>query len=129
MKKILLIVLGCVGLVLGAIGAALPLLPAFPFLMLAAICFARSSERLNNWFINTKLYQNNLQSFVEKKGMTKQVKIKIMTIVSITMLIGFMMMGNTLFGRVALLIVWIFHMYYFIFKIKTPEQIAALKNS
>ncbi len=129
MKKILLIVLGCIGLVLGAIGAALPLLPAFPFLMLAAICFARSSERLNNWFINTKLYQNNLQSFVEKKGMTKQVKIKIMTIVSITMLIGFIMMGNTVFGRVALLIVWIFHMYYFIYKIKTPEQIAALKNS
>ena len=36
MKRILYIVLGCVGLVLGAIGSALPQLPSFPFLMKAA---------------------------------------------------------------------------------------------
>lgn len=42
-------ILGCIGLGLGAVGAAVPLLPAFPFLMLAAFCFARSSRRLNDW--------------------------------------------------------------------------------
>ena len=55
-KKILLIAAGCLGVALGAVGAVLPLLPAFPFLLLAAVCFAKSSERLNSWFINTKLY-------------------------------------------------------------------------
>ena len=40
-KKVLLVALGCVGLVLGAVGAVVPLLPAFPFLMLAAFCFAQ----------------------------------------------------------------------------------------
>ena len=35
-KKILFIVLGCIGLGLGAVGAVVPLLPAFPFLLLAA---------------------------------------------------------------------------------------------
>lgn len=39
-KKALLIALGCVGLALGAVGAVVPLLPASPFLMLAAFCFA-----------------------------------------------------------------------------------------
>ena len=43
-KKILFIVLGCIGLALGAVGAVLPLMPAFPFLLLAAVCFAKSSE-------------------------------------------------------------------------------------
>ena len=60
MKKMIYIVLGCIGVGLGAVGAVVPLLPAFPFLMLAAFCFAKSSERLNNWFINTKLYKDNL---------------------------------------------------------------------
>lgn len=50
LKKILYVVLGCIGVALGALGAVLPLLPAFPFLLLAAFCFARSSERLNRWF-------------------------------------------------------------------------------
>ncbi|MDE5742413.1 MAG: YbaN family protein, partial [Oscillospiraceae bacterium] len=60
LKKIIYIITGCIGLALGAVGAVLPLLPAFPFLLLAAVCFGKSSERLNNWFVNTKLYKNNL---------------------------------------------------------------------
>lgn len=62
LKKVFYIVLGCTGLGLGALGAVLPLLPAFPFLLLAAFCFGKSSERLHNWFIGTKLYKNNLES-------------------------------------------------------------------
>ena len=47
LKKLLYIFLGCLGVGLGALGAVLPLLPAFPFLLLAAFCFARSSEKLH----------------------------------------------------------------------------------
>ena len=54
MKKMLYIILGCVGVGMGAVGAVAPLLPAFPFLLLAAFCFARSSERLHSWFVNTR---------------------------------------------------------------------------
>ena len=57
MRRILWIVLGCVGVGLGAVGAVLPLLPAFPFLLLAAFSFAKSSQRLHTWFINTSLYK------------------------------------------------------------------------
>lgn len=46
-KKLLYVILGCIGLALGAVGAVLPLLPAFPFLLLAAFCFAKSSEKLH----------------------------------------------------------------------------------
>ena len=52
-KKALYVVLGCIGVVLGAVGAVMPILPAFPFLMLAAFCFARSSDRLDQWFKGT----------------------------------------------------------------------------
>ena len=65
MKKAILIITGCIGVGLGAVGAVLPLLPAFPFLLLAAVCFAKSSERLDRWFRGTKLYKNDLESFVK----------------------------------------------------------------
>ena len=118
-KKIFLVVVGCISLGIGAVGAVLPFLPTFPFLMLTAICFTASSERLNNWFKSTKLYKNNLESYVEKRGMTKATKIKIMLIVTILMGFGFYMMHAVPVGRVA--IVWLGHMLYFGFRVKTIQ--------
>ena len=114
-KKILFIVLGCIGLALGAVGAVLPLMPAFPFLLLAAVCFAKSSEKLHNWFINTKLYKKNLESFVKGKGMTWKVKIRIMAI-------GCVMMMRVPIGQIVLGCVWLFHILFFIFGIKTMKK-------
>lgn len=119
MKKVLYVILGCIGLGLGALGAALPLLPAFPFLMLSAFCFARSSERLHSWFTSTKLYKNNLESFVRGKGMTWRTKLRIMGVVTLTMAFGFAMMGRVPVGRIILAIVWVCHILYFIFGIRT----------
>lgn len=86
--KLFYVILGCIGLGLGAVGAAVPLLPAFPFLMLAAFCFARSSRRLNDWFLSTRLYKNNLESFVRGRGMTRAAKLRIMGVVTLTMAFG-----------------------------------------
>ncbi len=119
MKKMLYVLVGCIGLALGAIGAVLPFLPTFPFLMLAAYCFARSSEKLHNWFVGTKLYKDNLEDFVAGKGMTRKVKIRIMVTVTILMAIGFIMMREVLVGRIVLGSVWLFHMVYFLFGVKT----------
>ncbi len=44
--------IGLLSVLLGVIGAVLPLLPTVPFLLLAAFCFARSSERLHDWLVN-----------------------------------------------------------------------------
>lgn len=118
-KKIAYIVLGCIGVGLDVIGAVLPFLPAFPFLLLAAFCFAKSSKKLNNWFINTKLYKNNLETYVKGQGMTWKTKIRIMITVTILMGFGFIMMSNVPVGRIILSCVWVFHIIYFIFFVKT----------
>lgn len=119
LKKILYIVLGCIGLGIGAVGAVVPMLPAFPFLLLAAFCFARSSEKLHTWFIGTKLYKDNLESYVAGKGMTWKTKIRIMVTVTLLMSIGFIMMSRVPVGRIILACVWLFHMIYFIWGVKT----------
>ena len=121
-KKILYIILGCIGLGIGAVGSVVPLLPSFPFLLLAAFCFAKSSEKLHNWFINTKLYKNNLESYVQRRGMTKATKIRIICTVTLLMGFGFLMMSKVPVGRIILSLVWVFHIVYFMFGVKTLEE-------
>lgn len=94
MKKIVYCFFGCVCFALGGIGAVLPILPTFPFLLLAAFCFARSSERLHAWFQETKLYKENLEDYVAGNGMRKQAKIRIMCTVTVLMSIGFILMSS-----------------------------------
>ena len=120
-KKIFWIILGCIGVGLGAVGAVVPMLPAFPFLMLAAFSFARSSEKLHTWFIGTKLYKDNLEDFVAGRGMTWKTKIRIMVTVTLLMSVGFIMMGakGIITGCIVLGCVWAFHSIYFIWGVKT----------
>lgn len=121
MKKILYVLLGCVGVGLGALGAVLPMLPAFPFLMLAAFCFARSSEKLDCWFKGTRLYKENLEDFVAGKGMTMKTKVRILVTVTLLMSVGMIMMGlkGIVVGCVVLTCVWVFHLVYFLFGVRT----------
>lgn len=124
LKKILWIILGCVGVGLGAVGAVLPILPSFPFLLLATFCFAKSSERLHTWFINTKLYKKNLESYVKGKGMTAATKLRIMITVTALMGIGFtiMMIKGIYVPCIILGCVWVAHIIYFTFGVKTLKE-------
>ena len=127
-KKILWICLGCIGVGLGAVGAVVPMLPAFPFLLLAAFSFARSSEKLHTWFINTKLYKDNLEDYVAGRGMTVKTKVRIMITVTLLMSIGFIMMGlkGIVTGCIVLGCVWAFHIAYFIWGVKTIPAAEAM---
>lgn len=118
-KKISYMAIGSISLALGVLGAVLPLLPAVPFLLLAAICFARSSEKLHNWFLGTSLYRKNLESYVAGRGMTRQTKIRIMVTVTLIMAVSFAFMHQVLIGRMVLIGVWVFHVLYFLFGVKT----------
>ena len=120
-KKLLWILLGCISLGIGAVGAVLPMLPAFPFLLLASISFAKSSRKLHTWFINTKIYKKNLESYVRGQGMTRITKVRIMIMVTLLMSVGFtMMLTKAIYVPcVILACVWIFHILYFIFGVKT----------
>lgn len=115
---------GCVCFAFGGIGAVLPILPTVPFLLLAAFCFARSSERLHAWFQETKLYKENLEDYVAGNGMRKQAKIRIMCTVTVLMSIGFILMSSkgVYIGCIVLACVWIIHILYFCFKVKTIAE-------
>lgn len=119
--RILWIGLGFVSLGIGAVGAVLPFLPTFPFLLFTVFCFAKSSERLHTWFTGTKLYKDNLESYVQSRSMTAGTKARIMITVTLIMSIGFAMMGRVPAARAVLVVVWLFHVVYFVFAVKTIQ--------
>ena len=124
MKKIVFIVVGCICLALGTVGVVLPILPTTPFYLVTAYCFARSSDRLNNWFKKTKLYKKHLESFVKKEGMLVSTKACILTTVTILMGLGFFFMSRKgiWIPCIILAVVWLAHMIYFLFFVKTIKK-------
>ena len=122
-KRAFYLLLGIVGLLLGAIGAALPLLPSFPFLLLALFGFSKSSKRLHDWFVGTSLYKNNLESFLSGNGMSRAAKRRVMATVTLLMSVGFLLMlRKGLYLPCAVLFgVWVFHILYFHVIVKEPQ--------
>ncbi|NLK46467.1 MAG: DUF454 domain-containing protein [Treponema sp.] len=121
-KKILYITVGSVSFGLGAIGTVLPFLPTVPFLLLSTCCFAKSSAKLNAWFKSTKIYKNNLEGYAKGEGMHLLTKVKIMTLITLLLFIGFLLMKKTLIGRIVLVAVWIGHFIYFTFFVDTTKE-------
>lgn len=122
MKKIIFLFLGFLFLGLGAIGAIVPILPTVPFLLVSAFCFGKSSEKVRLWFQNTKLYKNNLETYVKGEGMTAKTKIRVISMVTLLMGTGFFLMSNVPVGRIILSVIWIIHIIYFIFGVKTKAS-------
>ena len=73
--KIVLIVLGTLSLGIGIIGIVVPGLPTTPFILLTAGLYIKSSDRLYQKLINSRLIGPYINNFRKNKGMTKRAKL------------------------------------------------------
>jgi hypothetical protein len=73
--RALLVAAGCLALALGTVGVFLPLLPTTPFLLLAAACFIRSSDRLYRWLVGHRWFGAYIRNYREHRAMTRRAKL------------------------------------------------------
>ena len=90
--KALWIVLGSFFVALAAVGVALPGIPTTPFLILAAACYIRSSQKLYDRLISNKTFGPYLKDYREGKGIPK--KAKILAVSMIVLFVG----SSVIFG-------------------------------
>ena len=102
LKKAMYLLVGLIAFVLGFIGIFLPLLPTTPLFLLTSFCLLKSSEKLNEKFMQTKMYEKYVKSFVEKGGMTLKAKLP----VSLLLLFMFITIENTMM-RMIIIIMWL----------------------
>jgi len=117
-------VLGVLFFGLGAIGMILPLIPTTPLIVLSAVCFGKSSQKLHAWCISTKFYKNNVDNFVKKRTMT--IKAKIILLSTVTVVMGISLLAMVAFfapvvAKIVLFVIWLCHIVYFGFIVKTTK--------
>lgn len=88
---------GFTALALGVLGIPLPLLPTVPFLLLAAFCFARASDRLHTWLLNHRTFGPPIQDWAASGAISRQAKISATVMITASL-------GLTLFWGVSLVI-------------------------
>lgn len=72
--RVILIATGLLLTAVGVAGVVLPLLPGMPFLILAAACFARSSDRFYNWLLNHRIMGPPLHAWRNHRQIPRWVK-------------------------------------------------------
>ncbi len=83
-KQKLMIVLGWFFVLLGAIGAILPLLPTTIFLIIALGIFSKSSPRFHAMLLNNKWFGKELKQWEETKSISRRSKLKATVIIVLT---------------------------------------------
>ena len=88
-KKVLWTTLGLVSLGMAYIGVVTPGIPYSPFVVFAAYCFSKGSERLHKWLYNHKLFGPFLTNWGEKRVFPQKMKYFMLVTMSISLLIMF----------------------------------------
>lgn len=123
LKQYFFITLGWFFVILGAIGAFLPLLPTTPFLILALACFAENSPRFHSMLLNHKWFGPPLQQWEKNHTIRRSVKKKVYLLIIMTFAISI----TVLWGRVWLQLMLVgicLILLWFISRIKESENVS-----
>lgn len=74
-RRLAWIVAGAVFFVLGVLGLILPLMPGTVFMILAAFCFARGSQRVHDWLVNHRVFGAAIRDWRQHGAISRRGKV------------------------------------------------------
>ena len=74
-KQRLLFACGWIALGVGVVGLVVPVLPTVPFVLLAAACFLRSSQRWHTWLVTHPVFGRHVADYLAGRGLRPRAKI------------------------------------------------------
>ncbi len=105
LKRRVFVIAGTIALVLGVVGIIFPVLPTTPFLLLAAICYMRGSQRLYNALLRNRFVGNYVRNYLEGRGMSLTNKIWTISFLWIAILCTAFLVTESLVIRIILAVV------------------------
>lgn len=105
MKKILLVVVGSLSFIAGAIGVFVPLLPTTPFWLLTCWCYIRSSRRLYDRVMNNKYVGTYIRDYVEDKAIPLTAKVRILSVMWLSTLLTTLFLVDYWWVRLCLVLI------------------------
>ena len=120
--KYLYLISGFLLVFIGVVGIFLPLLPTTIFLILASICFLKSSPKANEWLKNHKLLGAYIDNYQNKTGLTRNAKIVNIITLWVSISLSAFLLTEELYIRLILLIIAIgVTIHLLMIKTKRPE--------
>jgi len=119
--RVVLIVGGTSSVAIGILGIFVPVLPTTPFLLLAAACYARSSQRFYDWLLNNKYFGNYIRNYRERKGIPLKGKALTLALLWATIGCSVVFAVEILFVRVLLILIAI-GVSIHIFSLRTLDE-------
>jgi hypothetical protein len=101
----LLLVAGSLALGLALIGIVVPVLPTVPFLLVAAYCYARGSERFYRWLVCNRVFGPHLNRYMRGEGVSWKVKAASVTLLWAVIITSVAVLGLPLWARILLLVI------------------------
>jgi uncharacterized membrane protein YbaN (DUF454 family) len=106
-KKYILITVGLLFVAIGALGIFIPGLPTTIFMILAAYCFIRSSNRLYNWVITNKLFGAQVKNFIETRSIPLRGKVHSITVMWIMGALSVYLLNAMLWIKILIIVLMI----------------------
>jgi len=107
LKRRLFVIAGTIALGIGVVGIIIPILPTTPFLLLAAICYMRGSQRLYNALLCNRFIGSYVRNYLEGKGMSLKMKIWTLSLLWIAIVCTAALSADSLVIRIILAVVLI----------------------
>jgi len=107
LKRRLFVIAGTIALGTGIVGIIVPVLPTTPFLLLAAICYMRGSERLYNALLYNRFIGSYVRNYLEGRGMSLKMKIWTLSLLWVAIICTAVLATDSLPIRIILAVVLI----------------------